>query len=62
MVDDPISIAEILPPVIADRIRIMMGKAHPQHVRENARTTLLLIRDELDKALTKAAKEFIRRN
>lgn len=59
-VDEPVDVADILPPVIADRVRMMLTASVPFHHRENARNTLLLIRDELDKALIKATKDFAR--
>ena len=61
VVDEPIVVADVLPPVIADRVRMMLMPQYPYNQRENARNTLLLIRDELDKALSKAAKDFVRR-
>lgn len=60
-IDNPIQVADILPPVIADRVRMMLTPQFPFNQRENARNTLILIRDELDKALQKGAKDFVRR-
>lgn len=61
IVDDPVAVADILPPILADRVRMMLMPQYPYNQRENARNTLMLIRDELDKAIQKSAKDFVRR-
>jgi hypothetical protein len=58
---DRIVVAEILPPVISDRVLLMMNKNSPFHHRQNARVTLTMIRDELNAVLDKTAKDFVRR-
>jgi hypothetical protein len=50
-------VAEIFPAVIADKIQLMLNKTSPKHHRQNAWTSLSLIRDELSKVLDKASKE-----
>ena len=59
--DDNIVVADIIPPVIASLMKMLLNPSQPLHVRENARTTLSLIADELNRALAKSAKDFTRR-
>lgn len=61
MVDESVALPDILPPQLADKVRIMLMPQYPYNQRENARNTVLLIRDALDKALNKVAKDFVRR-
>lgn len=56
-----IEVAPILPPLVADRVRMILSKKTPFTQRENARITLMAIRDEIDKALKKTDRDFQRR-
>ena len=54
-------VADVVPPVIADKIMWMVLKSLPFNRRVNERNTLMLIRDEIDRALNHVAKDFVRR-
>lgn len=55
---ETIEVSPILPPQLADKIVMMLTQTNPYNQRENARNTLLLIRDELDRHLKKPMKNF----
>jgi hypothetical protein len=59
--DKTFVVSEILPTVVRDRVLMMLDSRQPQHIRENARNTLMLISEEIDRAIKHCNKDFVKR-